>query len=35
VGRKQEAIASYKKVLTLDPRNTNATRALEQLGAKP
>ena len=34
-GRKQEAIASYKKALALDPRNSNAVKRLEQLGAKP
>ncbi|MFY0527454.1 serine hydrolase [Archangium gephyra] len=34
-GRKQEAIASYKKALALDPRNSNAVKMLEQLGAKP
>jgi CubicO group peptidase (beta-lactamase class C family) len=34
-GRKQEAITRYKKVLALDPQNTEAAKALEQLGAKP
>jgi CubicO group peptidase (beta-lactamase class C family) len=34
-GRKEEAIASYKKSLQLDPANTNAVKMLEQLGARP
>lgn len=34
-GRKAEAIASYKKSLQLDPKNTNAVKMLEQLGATP
>jgi CubicO group peptidase (beta-lactamase class C family) len=34
-GRKQEAIASYKKALALDPQNSNAVKMLEKLGAKP
>ncbi|WNG33824.1 serine hydrolase [Archangium violaceum] len=31
-GRKEEAIANYKKSLELDPRNTNAVEMLEKLG---
>ena len=34
-GKKAEAIASYKKSLQLDPKNTNAVKMLEQLGATP
>jgi CubicO group peptidase (beta-lactamase class C family) len=34
-GKNAEAIASYKKSLQLDPRNTNAAQTLEKLGAKP
>ncbi len=34
-GRNEEAIASYKKSLALDPENTNAVRMLEKLGARP
>jgi CubicO group peptidase (beta-lactamase class C family) len=34
-GRKDEAIASYKQSLKLDPKNTNAVQMLEKLGAKP
>jgi CubicO group peptidase (beta-lactamase class C family) len=33
--KKAEAIASYKKSLQLDPKNTNAVHMLEKLGAKP
>jgi Flp pilus assembly protein TadD len=32
-GKNAEAIASYRKSLQLDPKNTNATRMLEKLGA--
>ncbi len=32
-GQKDAAIASYKKSLTLDPKNTNAVKMLEKLGA--
>jgi CubicO group peptidase (beta-lactamase class C family) len=34
-GRKEEAIASYKQSLKLDPKNTNAVQMLEKLGARP
>jgi CubicO group peptidase (beta-lactamase class C family) len=34
-GRKQEAIARFKKVLTLDPGNTAAVEMLGKLGEKP
>jgi CubicO group peptidase (beta-lactamase class C family) len=34
-GKNAEAIASYKKSLQLDPRNTNAVKMLGQLGARP
>jgi CubicO group peptidase (beta-lactamase class C family) len=34
-GKKAEAITSYKKSLQLDPKNSNAVKMLEQLGAKP
>jgi predicted TPR repeat methyltransferase len=34
-GRKDAAIASYKKSLALDPANTNAVKMLEKLGVKP
>jgi len=33
-GSKQEAIASYKKCLELDPKNTHAVEMLEKLGVK-
>jgi tetratricopeptide (TPR) repeat protein len=34
-GKKEAAIASYKKSLQLDPQNTNAVKMLEQLGVHP
>ncbi|MCP3142957.1 beta-lactamase family protein [Pyxidicoccus xibeiensis] len=34
-GKNPEAILNYKKSLELDPKNTNAVRMLEKLGARP
>jgi TolA-binding protein len=34
-GRTQEAIASFKKVLSLEPKNTHAVEMLAKLGVKP
>ncbi|MFP2923973.1 serine hydrolase [Pyxidicoccus sp. 3LG] len=34
-GRNAEAILHYKKSLALDPKNTNAVKVLEKLGARP
>jgi tetratricopeptide (TPR) repeat protein len=34
-GKRAQAIASYQKSLQLDPKNTNAVRKLEELGARP
>jgi CubicO group peptidase (beta-lactamase class C family) len=34
-GKKEEAIASFKKSLQLDPKNSNAVQMLEKLGARP
>ncbi|HYI02247.1 serine hydrolase [Hyalangium sp.] len=34
-GRREQSIASYKKSLQLDPKNTNAVKMLEKMGVRP